>query len=115
MITAHQVQAQVDAGGDSGAGHHLPGVDVADVRVDPDARVTGGELAGVAPGRRGPPAVEQPGGGERERTGAHRYEIERDDVRQGQRDDKVHGSADGSILTVPGVPATGGAAVAAAG
>lgn len=67
-VSAQDVEAQVDPGGGAGRREHTPLVDEQDVLVDVDERVFRRERPGVVPVRRGPPAVEQPRGGERERA-----------------------------------------------
>ena len=101
MVGAHQVQAQVDPGGDPRAGHHRTGVDVADVGIDLDVRVAGGQLAGVPPVDGGPKSVEQ-AGGDREGVALALVavaedlggdgQVEGDDLRQRHCHDPVYGS-----------------------
>ena len=70
VITAHHVQAQVQAGRGAGRGQDLAVVDVQHVRVDGHGRMTGGQLRGGSPvGRRAQP-VQQAGGGQGERADA---------------------------------------------
>jgi len=57
VISAHQLHAQVDPGGQPGAGQHRSLVRPKHVRVDFHRRVPGGELAGVLPVRGGPAAI----------------------------------------------------------
>jgi hypothetical protein len=66
------VQAQVDAGGDAGRGHHVALVDVQHAGVDLDLREHARQALGVGPVGGGAAAVEQAGGGQRERAGADR-------------------------------------------
>jgi hypothetical protein len=70
MLKPEQVQAGVDPGGGAGAGDHLARVDVEHPRIDLDGGIAAGKLGGVPPVRGRPAAVQQPGGGENERSGA---------------------------------------------
>ncbi len=65
-VAAQDVQAQIDPGGGAGRGEHAALVDEQHVLVDLDERVPGHECPCVVPVRRGPLAVEQARGGERE-------------------------------------------------
>ena len=67
----HQVQARVDASGGAGAGDHGLVVDVQHGRVDPRCRERARQLPGIPPVSGAAPPVEQPGGTEDERPGAH--------------------------------------------
>ena len=49
VVGADHVKAQIDAGGHSCAGEDLSFVDVEHAGVDPDRRVSGGELIGMLP------------------------------------------------------------------
>jgi hypothetical protein len=70
VVLAHDVQAQVDAGGGAGAGGDVAMVDEEHVRVDPDARELLGQGGGEAPVGGGGSAVQQAGLGEHEGAGA---------------------------------------------
>ena len=71
-VLAHKVQAQVDRRRTAGRGEDVPFVDIEHAGVHLHERVTTGELVGLAPVRRRPAAVEQPGRGQDERSGAKR-------------------------------------------
>jgi hypothetical protein len=71
VVVAVQVQAQVDAGRDARAGQDLALIDVQGVGAEAHGGEPGGELAGVLPVGGGRPPVQQPGGGQGERPGAH--------------------------------------------
>ena len=68
VVAPDHVQAQVQPGGDTGAGQHRPLVDVQDRRVDVDLGVAPGQLGREGPVGGGAPAVEQPGPRQRERA-----------------------------------------------
>ena len=72
VIGAHELHAQVDPGGQPGAGQHRSLIHPQHVRVDFHRRVPGGELAGVLPVRGGPAVIEQSRRGQREGTRADR-------------------------------------------
>ncbi len=63
VVAAHDVQAQVDPGGDPGRGQHVPVVGVEDVRVDPDGREEPLEVLGGGPVGGGGAPVQVPGRG----------------------------------------------------
>ena len=90
MIGAHDVQAEVDACGDPGAGENLALVDEQDLRTDTHLREALRELRGELPVRRRRATVKQPGGGQRERPHAHRCDPGPPIGRPPQRPD--HGS-----------------------
>ena len=74
VVAAHQVQAQVDAGGDAGRGQHVAVVDEQHVRVERDLREAARGTARRGPVRGRRPAVEQAGRGQHERAGADRHQ-----------------------------------------
>src|SRR4051812_30933443 len=86
-VAAQDVQAQVDARGGARRGQHAALVDEEHVLVHAYARVLRGELPGVVPVRGGAFAVEQAGGGERERPGRDRGQPYAAGVRGQQRVD----------------------------
>jgi hypothetical protein len=74
VVATEQVQAEVDAGAEAGAGEHVALVGEEHARVDAHTGVEGAQLVGVLPVRRGGPAVEQAGGREHEGTGTDRHQ-----------------------------------------
>jgi hypothetical protein len=64
------VQAEVQAGGSAGGGEELTVVDIQNARVYLDAGMKGSQLSGGDPVGGGPQAVEEAGGGQRERARA---------------------------------------------
>ena len=70
VVVLDERQRHVDAGGDAGRRPHVAVAGPDRIGVDVDVRVLGGEPRRSRPVRRGPPAVEQPGGGEDERAAA---------------------------------------------
>jgi len=73
VIGPDQLHAQVDPGGQPGAGQHLTLIHPQHVRIDLHGRVAFREVAGVLPVGGGPAVVEQARRGQRERTGADRH------------------------------------------
>ncbi len=87
VVGTHEVQAEVHAGRRSGTGGDVTVIHVQHPRVHLDLREPGRQLGGPGPVRGGPPAVQQPGGGEHEGARA-----DGDDARTrsaGQRDRPV--------------------------
>ena len=72
VLGAHQVQAQVDAGGRAGAGEDRAVLDVEHRRIDHDVRVARGEGVGEKPVRARAAPVEQTGRCQGERAAADR-------------------------------------------
>ncbi len=72
MVGAHQVEAEVDAGGDPGRGEDVAVVDEEHVLVELDPREGPPELGAVHPVGGGGPAVEEAGCGEDLGAGAYR-------------------------------------------
>lgn len=70
VVLADDVKGEVDGGGGSGGGEYLAVVDVEDAGVDLDVGIAGGEFGGPAPMRGDAAAIEQPGFGEDEGSGA---------------------------------------------
>ncbi|GAA3848635.1 hypothetical protein GCM10022207_07820 [Streptomyces lannensis] len=70
VVAAHHVQAQVDAGRDTGRGQDVAVVDEQHIGVDPDPREEPLEVLGFGPVRGGGPAVEATGGREDVDAGA---------------------------------------------
>ncbi len=70
VVLADDVQREVDGGGGSGGGEYLAVVDVEDARVDVNVGVAGGEFGGPAPMGGDAAAIEQPGLGQNEGSGA---------------------------------------------
>jgi hypothetical protein len=70
VIGAHQFHAQVDPGGQPGAGQHRSLIHPEHIRVDLHRRVPGGELVGVLPVRGGLAVIKESGRGQREGAGA---------------------------------------------
>ena len=59
-VDADDVQAEIDASGDTSAGHHLSSVDKENITIDLHGGVSGRELVGVAPVCGGAATVENP-------------------------------------------------------
>lgn len=70
VIAPHEVQPQIERGRTPRRGQYVTLVDEQHVRLQEHLRMQRTELLGPPPVRRGPPLVEQPGLGERERPGA---------------------------------------------
>ncbi|NYH45334.1 hypothetical protein HNR22_005061 [Micromonospora jinlongensis] len=85
MVAPDHVDAQVQPGGAAGAGEQVAVVEIEHVRVHLDPWVTPRQQLGVLPVGGGPPAVEEPGAGQRERARADRHDAGTASVRPAQR------------------------------
>jgi hypothetical protein len=85
MVTPDEMQAEIEARGDPGAGQDHAFVDVEHVGIDVGRGEAAGQLAGGVPMRRRAAAVEQAGLAEHERTGADRHDARAPPVRPSQR------------------------------
>jgi hypothetical protein len=71
VVSAQDVEAEVESGGDARRGEDLSLVDEQDVGIDPDPRVRPLEVLGVAPVGRGAQTVEETRCGEDVGAGAN--------------------------------------------
>jgi len=77
VLAFDERESQVDAGGDSGRGEDLTVLDEQRVRLDLDVRISPCQQLRVPPVRSGPPAGQQPRGGQDEGAGADRDQATR--------------------------------------
>ncbi|GGV97416.1 hypothetical protein GCM10010230_17740 [Streptomyces narbonensis] len=130
VVAAHDVQAQVDAGGHARRGEDVAVVDEEHVGVDPHAGEEPLEVRGGGPVGGGRAPVEEPGGGEHVPAGADGDEpgagpdvregggellgepallVDRAELVRGGDDDRVGGGEDlGAVLHVHGEVGVGG-------
>ena len=100
MIGPHDVQAQVDSGGEAGRGQHVAVVDEQHVRVEQHLAGTAARMSSPTPMRRRGALVEQARGGEHERAGTDRHQ-------PGVGPDPRRAQSDASGASTPAVRAVG--------